>query len=53
MEDGSGIVLTSAIFQMNKNEELWQKGIEPDIKIDSTLQDSRAYLKETYKIIPN
>jgi C-terminal peptidase prc len=53
MEDGSGIVLTSAIFQLNKNEELWQKGIEPDIKIDSTLQDSRAYLKETYKIIPN
>jgi len=53
MEDGSGIVLTSAIFQLNKNEEFWQKGIEPDIKIDSTLRDSKNYLKETYKIIPN
>jgi C-terminal peptidase prc len=53
LDDGSGLLLTSAIFHMKKNKDFWEKGIEPDIKIDAEDSTSNAYLKATQELIPN
>jgi C-terminal peptidase prc len=53
LEDGSGLLLTSAIFHLKKNKDFWEKGIEPDIKIDVEDLSSSAYLKATQKLLAN
>jgi carboxyl-terminal processing protease len=53
LEDGSGLLLTSSIFHLKKNKDFWEKGIEPDIKIDVEDMTSSAYLKATQKILAN
>lgn len=50
LEDGSALLLTSAIFHMKKNKDFWEKGIEPDIKIDVEDRTSKAYLKATQEL---
>lgn len=51
--DGSGLLLTSAIFHLKKDKDFWGKGIEPDIKIDVEDMTSNAYLKATQKLLAN
>ncbi len=51
LEDGSGIVLTSAIFHLPESEEIWLKGIKPDVRISINDQTSSAYLKATQNIL--
>jgi carboxyl-terminal processing protease len=51
--DGSGLLLTSAIFHLKKDKDFWEKGIEPDIKIDVEDMTSNAYLKATQKLLAN
>jgi C-terminal peptidase prc len=53
LEDGSGLLLTSSIFHLKKNKDFWEKGIEPDIKIDVEDLGSGAYLKATQKLLAN
>jgi carboxyl-terminal processing protease len=53
LEDGSGLLLTSAIFHLKKNRDFWEQGIEPDIKIDAEDKTSSAYLKATHKLLAN
>jgi len=53
LDDGSGLLLTSAIFHLNKNKDFWEKGIEPDIKIDVEDMTSSVYLKATQKLLAN
>jgi carboxyl-terminal processing protease len=47
LDDGSGLLLTSGIFCLRSGKKLWEKGIKPDIKIDSEDQSSSTYLKKT------
>jgi C-terminal peptidase prc len=53
LDDGSGLLLTSAIFHMKKDKDFWEKGIEPDIKIDVEDRTSSAYLKATQELLAN
>jgi len=47
IEDGSGLLLTSAVFYINPEKELWQKGIIPDIKVKREELSIDSYLKIT------
>lgn len=53
LEDGSGLLLTSAIFHLNDDTILWEEGIEPNIKMQGADQSSASYLKQTKNILPN
>jgi C-terminal peptidase prc len=53
LNDGSGLLLTSAIFHLKKSKDFWEKGIEPDIKINVEDMTLSAYLKETQKLLAN
>jgi len=53
LDDGSGLLLTSAIFHLKKDKDFWEKGLEPDIKIDIEDMTSSAYLKATQKLLAN
>ena len=53
LDDGSGLLLTSAVFHMKKNKDFWEKGIEPDVKIDGEDRTSNAYLKATEELLAN
>ena len=53
LNDGSGLLLTSAIFHLKKNKDFWEKGVEPDIKMDVEDRTSSAYLKATQELLFN
>jgi carboxyl-terminal processing protease len=53
LDDGSGLLLTTSIFHLKENKDFWEKGIEPDIKIDVEDMTSSAYLEATQKLIAN
>ncbi len=52
LEDGSGLLLTSGIFYLSDGKEIWQKGIEPDEKIEEKDPGTDLYLKNTSKLLP-
>lgn len=47
LEDGDGILLTSGIFYLRSGKKLWEKGVEPDVKIKKENQDFASYLKKS------
>ena len=51
LEDGSGLLLTSAIFTPDSNEKLWEIGITPDVEIKIEQQDSESFLKATRELL--
>ena len=51
LEDGSGLLLTSAVFHLSEEKAVWNKGIEPDIKIEIDAMNSQTYLEETKKLL--
>lgn len=53
LDDGSGLLLTSAVFHLKKNKDFWEKGIEPDIKINDEDRTSSAYFKATQELLSN
>ncbi len=53
LNDGSGLLLTSAIFHLEKDMDFWEKGIEPDIKIDVEDMTSSAYLRAMQPLLAN
>ena len=53
LDDGSGLLLTSAVFHLKKNKDFWEKGIEPDINIDGEDRTSAAYFKATQELLSN
>jgi C-terminal processing protease CtpA/Prc len=53
LDDGSGLLLTTAVFHLKKNEDFWEKGIEPDIKIDGEDRTASAYFKATRELLSN
>jgi len=52
LEDGSGLLLTSAIFHLRSGKKLWEKGVEPDIKIEREDQSFSSYLKKALHLQP-
>ncbi len=50
LEDGSGLVLTSAVFYPASQEIFWEKGLMPDVKIKAENQNTGTYLEETRKL---
>lgn len=53
LEDGSGLLLTTAIFHLDDDTILWEEGIEPNIKMQGADQSSASYLKQTKNILTN
>lgn len=53
LEDGSGALLTSAIFHPDSQDELWLKGVKPDINLPEDKRSKAAYLEETQKTLLN
>jgi carboxyl-terminal processing protease len=51
LEDGSGLVLTTAIFRPSSGEQLWSKGLTPDIELEGGSMESGPYLEATRKLI--
>jgi len=47
LDDGSGLLLTSGIFHLRSGENLWEKGIKPDIKINEEDQTLSTYLNKS------
>jgi len=47
LEDGTGLLLTSAIFHLRSGKKVWEIGIEPDIKIEKEDQSFSSYLKKS------
>jgi carboxyl-terminal processing protease len=51
LEDGSGLLLTTAIFYLSDKNKLWGQGVEPDEKMEGFDQNFDAYLKKTQSIL--
>jgi C-terminal peptidase prc len=51
LEDGSGLLLTSAVFHLSEDKAVWNEGIEPDIEIEIEAMTSNSYLEETKKLL--
>jgi C-terminal peptidase prc len=51
LEDGSGLLLTTEVFHLASGEPVWQKGVQPEIKIRAEDLTSDSYVKETYSLI--
>jgi len=49
LEDGSGVVLTTAVFRPDGGEELWLKGLKPDVDVAPEGPDQAALLDATLK----
>lgn len=52
LEDGSGLMLTSAIFRLDPKQKFWMTGIKPDIKIKDEDMSFSAFMKKTSNLIP-
>ncbi len=53
LEDGSGLLLTVAIFQLNAKTKIWEEGINPDVRMEGMDQSSASFLEKTKKILTN
>jgi len=51
LEDGSALILTTGIFHLTSGKKLWEKGVEPDVKIKGKDQSFESYLKKTLDIL--
>lgn len=51
LDDGSGLLLTSSIFHLKNDKDFWEKGVEPDIKLDFENMTTNAYLKKTQELL--
>jgi C-terminal peptidase prc len=52
-KDGSGLLITTEIFNLVSGKELWGKGVEPDEKVDPQEKGSTAFINATNKILNN
>jgi C-terminal peptidase prc len=51
LEDGSGLLLTSAVFHLSEEKAIWNEGIKPDVEIKINTMTSHSYLEETTKLL--
>jgi C-terminal peptidase prc len=50
LSDESGLILTSSVFHISEDDEVWNTGIKPDVKLKAKDLSTEAYLQETYKL---
>jgi carboxyl-terminal processing protease len=53
LQDGSAVLLTSAVFSLASGKKLWEEGVVPDEKIDPADGGSAVYMKKTRALFPN
>jgi len=51
LEDGSGLLLTSAVFHLSEDKDIWNEGVEPDVEIEIDTMTSQSYLEKTKKLL--
>jgi C-terminal peptidase prc len=51
LEDGSALLLTTSVFRLRSGKKLWEKGVEPVIKIEMKDQSDSSYLKKTFEVL--
>jgi carboxyl-terminal processing protease len=51
LEDGSALLLTTSVFRLKSGKKLWEKGVEPAVKIDMKDQSYSSYLKKTFDVL--
>ena len=51
MEDGSGLLLTSAVFHLSEEKAIWKEGIKPDVEIKIDSMTTQSYLDEAKKLL--
>jgi carboxyl-terminal processing protease len=52
LEDGSALLLTSQIFYLPGDKEMWLKGITPDYEFEEKNAPFDLFLKKTLEILP-
>jgi C-terminal peptidase prc len=50
-DDGTGLILTTEVYHFPSGEKLWQKGLEPDVKMDVRNLSTSAYLEQTFNLL--
>lgn len=51
LSDGTGLLLTTAVFHFSPDDEFWKKGLKPDIAIKGDESRFDAYFQETKKLL--
>jgi carboxyl-terminal processing protease len=50
LEDGSALLLTSGLYVLPSGRKLWDKGVVPDLPLESGKSDTASYLKKTQEL---
>jgi len=51
LDDGSALLLTTSVFRLKSGKKLWEKGVEPAVKIDMKDQSDSQYLNNTFDVL--
>jgi len=51
LEDGSALLLTTSVFRSKSGKRLWEKGVEPAVKIEMEDQSDSLYLEKTFDVL--
>lgn len=52
LEDGSAVLLTTAVYALPSGRKLWEKGLTPDVAIPVDKLDEKTYLEKTLPLLP-
>jgi carboxyl-terminal processing protease len=52
LDDGSAVLLTTAVYVLPSGRKLWEKGIVPDVAIPVDKLDEKTYLEKTLPLLP-
>lgn len=52
LEDGSAVLLTTAVYALPSGRKLWEKGLAPDVPIPVDKLDEKTYLEKTLPLLP-
>ncbi len=52
LDDGSAVLLTTAVYVLPSGRKLWEKGLVPDVAIPVDKLDEKTYLEKTLPLLP-
>lgn len=52
LEDGSAVLLTTAVYALPSGRKLWEKGLAPDVAIPADELDEKTYLEKSRPLLP-
>jgi carboxyl-terminal processing protease len=52
LQDGSSVLLTSAVFSLPSGRSLWGQGLKPDVALKADDQGDKTYLAKTLPLLP-